>query len=128
MLLNPDTIGAAARRIGITPGDLTVVLQQGDAVTYNAGDYLFHESTPRQWFGIVLEGEVETLRGAQARSVVLATHTAGALLGEGTMLGESTHWASAVTHKGASVWQISRAALEQVRRDKPEVFYHIVGR
>src|SRR5262249_40574365 len=84
--------------------------------------------TPRQWFGIVLDGEVETLRGAQARSVVLATHTTGALLGEGAMLGESTHWASAVTHKGASVWQISKEALEEVRRDKPEIFYHIVGR
>jgi len=33
-----------------------------------------------------------------------------------------------MTRKGASIWQISRDALEQVRRDKPEVFYRIAGR
>ena len=44
------------------------------------------------------------------------------------MLDESPHAASAVTRKGASVWQISRLALDEVRAEKPEVFYRIVGR
>lgn len=128
MLLNPDTIAATAKRIGISAGDLTAVLQWGDPVMYQPGDYLYHESTPRQWLGIVLEGEVEIVRGAQARSTTLATLAPGALIGEGVMLDDSPHAANAVTRQGASVWQIPRAALEKGRLDKPEIFYRIVAR
>jgi aspartate ammonia-lyase len=128
MLLNPDTIAAAAKRIGISAGDFTAVLQGGDAVSYQAGDYLHHESTPRLWLGIVLEGEVDIVRGAQARTTVLAILTPGAIMSEGVMLDDSAHSASAMTRKGASVWQISRAALDGVRKDKPEIYYRIVGR
>src|SRR5436190_14670049 len=123
MYLNPDTIAAAAKRAHISPGDLITALELGDAVTYQAGDFLFHESTPRQWLGIVIEGEVEIVRGAQARSTTLATLTMGALIGEGVVLDDSVHASSAVTRQGATVWQIPRAALDQLRLDKPEIFY-----
>jgi aspartate ammonia-lyase len=128
MSIDSDTIATTASRIGIPVDDLSAVIGRGTALTYKSGDYLFHESTPRQWLGIVLEGEVEIVRGAQARSTTLATLAAGALISEGVMLDESPHAASAVTRKGASVWQISRLALDQVRAEKPEVFYRIVGR
>jgi aspartate ammonia-lyase len=128
MLLNPDTIAAAAKRIGISAGDFTAVLEGGESVTYKAGDYLHHESTPRLWLGIVLEGDVEIVRGAQARTTVLAILAPGAILSEGVMLDDSPHSASAVTRKGAAVWQISRATLDQVRKDKPEIYFRIVGR
>jgi aspartate ammonia-lyase len=128
MTPDPETIAAAAKRIGISTEDLAAIVGQGGAVVYQAGDHLFHESTPRQWLGIVLDGEVEVVRGAQARSVTLATLVSGALIGEGVMLDDSPHAASALTRKGATVWQISRAALEQARTEKTEVFYRIVGR
>ena len=73
MNLNQETISAAAQRMGIAAEDLTAVVQQGSVTAYEAGAYLFHESTPRLWLGIVLEGDVEVQRGAQARSVIL-TH------------------------------------------------------
>jgi aspartate ammonia-lyase len=127
MILNPDTIAAAARRIGISSGDLSVLLQQGDAVTYQAGDFIFHESTPRLWLGILLEGDVEILRGAHARSTTVATLAPGALISEGVLLDDLAHATSAVARKGASVWQISRAALQQARADMPEIYYRVVG-
>ncbi len=128
MSLNLDTIAAAAKRIGIATEELAAVVQQGSAVSYGAGDYLFHESTPRTWLGIVLDGEVEIERGTQARTVTLATIVPGAVFSEGVMLDDSPHASSAVTRQGTRVWQISRAALEQVRTEKPEIFYRIVGR
>jgi aspartate ammonia-lyase len=128
MTIDPATIAAVAKTIGISTEDLAAVVRQGAPVTYQAGDFLFHESTPRQWLGIVLEGEVELLRGAQARSVTLATLVPGALVSEGVMLDDSPHAASAVARQGACVWQISRATLEQARADRPDVFYRIVGR
>jgi aspartate ammonia-lyase len=128
MSLSLDTIAAAAHRAGIATEDLAAIVRQGSDYAYEAGEYLFHESTPRNWLGIVLNGEVEIVRGAQARSVTLATLIPGAVFSEGVMLDESPHASSAVTRQGAKVWQISRADLEKVRTEKPEVFYRIVGR
>src|SRR4051812_16313499 len=128
MSLNLETIAAAADRIGIAIEDLAAIVQQGSAATYQAGDYLFHESTPREWLGIVLEGNVEIIRGAHARTTVLATLVPGAVFSEGVMLDDSPHASNAVTRQGAKVWQIKRATLEELRAAKPDVFYRIVGR
>jgi aspartate ammonia-lyase len=57
MILSLDTIANAAKRIGISTEDLAAVARQGAAVSFAAGEYLFHESTPREWLGVVLEGE-----------------------------------------------------------------------
>jgi aspartate ammonia-lyase len=128
MSLPLSTVAAAAQSIGISTEDLASVVQEGGAVAYSAADYLYHESTPREWLGIVLEGDVEIVRGAQARSVTLATLLPGAVFSEGVMLDDSAHASSAVTRKGARVWQIPRAVLEKTRAEKPEIFYRIVGR
>jgi aspartate ammonia-lyase len=128
MSLHIDTIATAAKRVGIRTEDLAAIVEMGDAVAHPAGDYLFHESTPREWLGIVLDGEVEIVRGAQARAVTLATLTPGAIFSEGVMLDDSPHAASAVTRQGAQVWKIPRASLEQIRDQKPEIYYRIVGR
>ena len=128
MNLSLDTIATVAKRIGIQAEDLAAVTSQGAAVSYAAGDYLFHESTPREWMGVVLEGDVDISRGAQGRATTLATLKPGAFFSEGVMLDESPHSASAVTRQGAKVWQIKRDALEKVRSEKPDVFYRIVGR
>jgi aspartate ammonia-lyase len=128
MSLPLETIAAAARRIGIVTDDLAAVVQLGSAQSYAPGDYLFHESTPREWLGIVLDGEVEIVRGAQARTVTLATLVPGAIFSEGVMLDDSPHAAGAVTRQGTRVWKISRGALEQIRTSKPEIYYRIVGR
>jgi aspartate ammonia-lyase len=128
MSFDPETIATAARRIGISTDDLAAVMQLGSSVTYQAGDYLFHESTPRLWLGVVQEGQVEILRGTQARQVDLVTLSLGAIISEGVILDDSPHATSAVTRHGATVWQIPRTALEKVRVEKPEIFCRIAGR
>ena len=127
MKLDQNTIAEAAQRIGIKPGELAAVLQRGGPVSYNGGDYLFHESAPRQWLGLVIEGEVELLRGQHGHSVRVSRAEPGAILSEGVLLDSSAHGTSAVTRHGATVWQIPRGELEAVRAESPEVFYRIVA-
>jgi aspartate ammonia-lyase len=43
------------------------------------------------------------------------------------MLDDTPHSSSAVAHRGAQVWQISRAELDKLRAGNPEVFYHLVA-
>src|SRR5688572_24696457 len=127
MKLNSDTIAAAAQRIGIKPEELAAVLQRGTSVVYKAGDYLFHESAPRQWLGLVIEGEIDLLRGNQGQRLLIGVAQPGAILSEGVMLDDTPHGTSAVTHRGATVWQIPRSELEKVREEQPEIFYRLVG-
>lgn len=127
MKIDSDTIAKAAGRIGVKPEELNSVLERGSAVTYKPGDYLFHESTPRQWLGLVMEGEIDLVHGQHGHSVLVGVAQSGAVLSEGVMLDESPHSTSAVTHQGATVWQISRDGLEDVREKTPEVFYRMVG-
>jgi aspartate ammonia-lyase len=127
MTLNSDTIAEAARRIGIKADELAAVLRRGASVTYKGGDYLFHESTPRQWLGLVIAGEVELLRGQHGRSLLIGVAQSGAIVSEGVMLDDTPHGTSAVTRQGATLWQISRAELDTVRQKSPQIFYRIVG-
>ena len=127
MKLEPDTIAEAAQRIGIKPDELAAILKRGSAVAYNAGDYLFHESTPRHWLGLVLEGEIDLLRGQHGKTVLIGVAQPGAILGEGVMLDDTPHGTSGVTRQGVKVWQIPRAELDKVRAEAPDVFYRIVG-
>src|SRR4249920_2935481 len=127
MTLDANTIAEAAQRIGIKPEELAAVLQRGTAVDYKGGDYLFHESTPRQWLGLVMEGEIDLVRGQHGQSVLIGVAQAGAILSEGVMLDDTPHGTSARTHQGARVWQIQRAELDQVRAEQPEIFYRLVG-
>ena len=127
MKLDSNTIADAALRIGIKAEELAAVLQRGTAASYKPGDYLFHESTPRQWLGLVMEGEVDLVRGQHGKSVLIGLAQPGAILSEGVMLGDTPHATSGVTHQGAKIWQISRADLEKVRQESPEVFYRLVG-
>src|SRR5437899_7078464 len=127
MNLDSNTITDAAQRIGIKADELGAVLKRGGSVRYGGGDYLFHESTPRQWLGLVLDGEVELIRGQYGQSVLIGRAQRGAILGEGVMLDDTPHSTSAVARLGAEIWQISRSDLDAVRAEKPEIFYRIVA-
>src|ERR1043166_2383972 len=127
MKLDSNTIAEAAQRIGIKAEELAAVLERGTAVTYKGADYLFHESTPRQWLGLVLEGEVDLVCGQHGQSVLVGLAQPGAILSEGVMLDDTPHSTSAVTRQGATVWQISRDQLDVVRADNPEVFYRLTA-
>jgi aspartate ammonia-lyase len=127
MKLDSHTIAEAAKRIGIQAEELASVLKLGTAVSYQPGDYLFHESSPRQWLGVVMEGEVELLRGQHGHSTRVGVAESGALLNEGVMLDDTPHSTSGVARQGARVWQIPRSELDSVRTENPVVFYRIVG-
>ncbi|RYD53742.1 MAG: aspartate ammonia-lyase, partial [Verrucomicrobiaceae bacterium] len=116
-----------AGAIGIEVGDLLNLFSRGHSREYQAGDYLFHESTPRQWMGIVEEGELEIIAGVHGSSTRLATLTRGAAFGEGVMLDDLPHSASAVALSPAKILLIPREAFDELRATKPDVFYRMVG-
>jgi aspartate ammonia-lyase len=120
---------APARAMGVAVEELLAIVEKGQVVAYEAGACLFHESTPRQWLGVVVEGEVEIVRGLHGRQTRLAMLADGALISEGILLDDCAHSASAFARGGAvRVLQVPRAVLEQVKSTKPEIYYRLVAR
>ena len=124
-----DQLEEPARSMGVPVNELAAIVEKGQVVGYDAGSFLFHESTPRQWLGIVLEGQIDVVRGLHGRQTHLATLTPGALISEGMLLDDCAHSSSAFARGGkASVLQVPQAVLEQVKSAKPEIYYRVVAR
>ncbi len=117
----------AAQQSGIQESDLSVFFSKGEEVAYEPNEWLFQESTPRQWAGILLEGDIELVRGLHGSSRHVATMVAGTLVSEGTFLDGDAHSNAAYSRNGCRVWQISRQSIDALRAENPELFYRIVS-
>lgn len=95
---------------------------------YEPNEWLFHESTPRQWFGVVELGEVRIVRGLHGQQICLAVLREGGVLSEGFLLDDLPHSAGSYTREGATVVQFSRQAIDEAKTDRPDLFYGIVAR
>ncbi|RYD33277.1 MAG: cyclic nucleotide-binding domain-containing protein, partial [Verrucomicrobiaceae bacterium] len=127
MAFSQERIVRLAETMAIAADELSAIIGQGASHFYPAGAWLFHESTPRLWMGIVEEGEVEIVRGNHGSSTRLATLRRGSAFSEGVLLDDLPHSASAVALTDVRVWLIPRAVFETLRAERPEVFYRMVG-
>jgi len=123
-----EILKTASKRIGVDQSDLRDFFARGEQLTYEAEEWLFHESTPRKWAGLVLDGEVEIVRGLHGSTKHLAVLAPGALISESAFLDEVAHGTGAFTRLGATVWQISIDRIEAFREEKPDIFYRIIAR
>jgi len=128
MIKIDEILQTASDKMGMAQADLKDFFTRGEQITYNAEEWLFHESTPRQWAGLVIDGEVTIVRGLHGSSRHLAVLAPGVLISESAFLNERPHATGAFTRHGATVWQISLSNLKAYRLEKPDLFYRIVAR
>ena len=128
MKIDKSVIRQAAKASGISEKDLILFFKEGERKVYKPNEWLFQESTPRKWAGIILEGEIELVRGLHGSSRHVATMIAGALISEGAFLEGDSHSNGSFTRNGVEIWQISREKIEALREQKPEMFYRIISR
>jgi aspartate ammonia-lyase len=121
-------IEETAHRMGISNEDMQTFLARGTMERYEPEAWLFHESTPRLWAGVVMEEEVTITRGQHGSTRHVAALGDGALISESALLDELPHSTGAFTRQGATVWQISRENIDSFRQENPDVFYRIVAR
>ncbi len=123
-----EILQTASQRMGVDKAELKKFFDHGVQQTYGAGEWLFHESTPRRWGGIILDGEVEIVRGVHGSTKHYATLGPGEMISEDAFLDDVPHTSGALTRQGATVWQISTDRIDAFRAEKPELFYRIVAR
>jgi aspartate ammonia-lyase len=99
----------------------------GRVIGYLPGAYIFHESQPRRAFGIVLKGRVELQTGQRGRPTVLSVLGAGDSFGEGSLLDDYPHSASALVKEPAEVLEIPREAIATIAAEQPELYSRLVA-
>jgi len=113
---------------GIAEDDRAFMAAMGQTRVYAPGEWLFHEFTPRQWYGIVVSGEVDLQVGLHGAVKRLGVVREGRVLSQGLLLEDGAHLASAFTRSGAEVFQLNREAIERLRQERPALFYALVAR
>lgn len=97
-------------------------------VQYKPGEWLFEECTLPEWFGIIEKGAVSIVEGPADQRRCLATLKEGAILSEHIFLNDLPHAVGCFTQDGAIVLQLSRRALQEARRTRPDLYYRIGAR
>ena len=101
MTMLERAIAAAANAVGADPQDLRGLATGATLREWQPEEWLFHESTPYHWMGIIEEGEVEIVRGLHGDEHLLYTLGKGSMVSEGAILGNTAHFASGRTRTGA---------------------------
>lgn len=128
MEITSQLIERLAEDLDVSPEELAEFVSCGERKVFPKGDFLFHESSPRQWFGIVLEGKVNLQRGLSGRNVTIACLTEGAIIGESMLINDLSHSVSGFALEEVAIWAIAKPKLEAFRTQNPSVFYRMVAR
>jgi aspartate ammonia-lyase len=125
-----ENILAALRRAPLTrrlsPEDLARVASCCRVLGYLPGTYVFHESQPRRFWGYVLRGRIELKKGPRARPRVTAVLGPHDTFGEGALLDDYPHSASAHVTNAAEILELPREAVQQLALDAPELYTRLV--
>ena len=96
---------------GFTEGDRAYLAGLLTRRVYAPGEWLFHESTPRLWYGIVASGEVELQVGLHGSAKRIGSVTAEAA--DQILVEEGPHIASAFTRAGSTVLPLDKPGVER---------------
>ncbi len=94
---------------------------------YKPKEWLFHQSTPRKWLGIVERGDIRIIAGSDEKHTCLAILKEGGVISERILVEDLPHTVSCFTQEGAVIIRWSRGSLEKIRKDHPDVHCRIVA-
>jgi aspartate ammonia-lyase len=133
--MSPHATAESLRNIAFFEGlpDTLVwhLAKVGEPATFVADDLIFGEGTPREFFAVILDGNVAIERNDPSRpgvTIRLATFGAGSVLGEGALLEPTPHGSSGRATRATKVLKFRSSELESVFRDKPALHAALVSR
>jgi aspartate ammonia-lyase len=121
------TLRAAALMRRIDAGEIEYLAGLTRVLGYLPGTYVFHESQPRRFWGLVLKGRVELRKGPRARPRVLYVMGPGDSFGEGSLLDDYPHSTSAYVLEPTEMLELPRDAMDRVAAERPELWARLVS-
>ena len=106
----------------LASGDRKYLIELGRVIGYLPGAYIFHESQPRRAFGLIVKGRLELRTGQRGRPTTLEVLGPGDSYGEGSLLDDYPHSASAYVREPLEALEIPREAIGRIRKERPELY------
>jgi aspartate ammonia-lyase len=113
---------------GVTESSLHQLAKLVQLKTYETGDTLFTEGAQRQFMAIITSGAIAIEKGVNGPPVRLVTLGAGEAVGEGVLLDDSKHGTSARALERTNAFLITKAQLDIMIKEHPQLFAALVGR
>jgi aspartate ammonia-lyase len=126
-----ENVLEALRRTPLTrrlaAADLDRVAAACRVLGYLPGTWIFHESQPRRFWGLVLRGRIELQKGPRARPRVTAVLGPGDSFGEGALLDDYPHSTSAKVLEAVELVELPREAVQQLATEQPELYARLLA-
>lgn len=106
---------------GITPEEITLLIENASIEKYPAGTVLCHEGAYEHTFYIVLDGKAHVTRHFDESEKLLSALESGDFFGEMALLHNAPRIASVTAATPLTVMEIKRAAFERVLRNSTAV-------
>ncbi|HSJ10537.1 MAG TPA: aspartate ammonia-lyase [Longimicrobiales bacterium] len=97
------------------------------ALGYLPGAYIFNESQPRRFWGLITRGSVALEKGPRARPRVLYVMGTGDSFGEGSLLDDYPHSTSAQVLEPTEIIELPREAMTRIAHERPELYAQLVA-
>lgn len=94
--------------------DLVALSKNAKEVRLSRGETLFAEGSPGQNAYVICEGELEILKEAQGRNVLLAVRKPGEMIGEMALLEEAPRMASVKARSDSLLLAIDKESLDEL--------------
>jgi aspartate ammonia-lyase len=107
--------------------DLEQLVARGRVIGYLPDTFLYHEHQPRRFWGVLLKGRIALERGPRGSPRLLYTMEQGESFGEGSLLDDYPHSASARVVEPAEVLEIPREAFTALGADNPELYRQLLA-
>jgi aspartate ammonia-lyase len=94
---------------------------------YDSGTFIYHESQPRRFWGVLLRGSVVLEKGPRSRPRRLYTLEPGDSFGEGSLLDDYPHSSSARVLEEADVLELPREAFTTIASERPDLYRRLLA-
>ncbi|CAN5668692.1 hypothetical protein BH23GEM10_BH23GEM10_11750 [soil metagenome] len=121
------TLRAAALMRRIDSAEIEYLAGFVRVLGYLPDTYLFHESQPRRFWGLILKGRIELQKGPRARPRVLYVMGRGDSFGEGSLLDDYPHSTSALVIEPTEILELPRDAMACIAKERPELYARLVA-
>ncbi|HEX6307369.1 MAG TPA: aspartate ammonia-lyase [Longimicrobiales bacterium] len=111
----------------LSADDLEYLAGHSRTIGYLRDAFIFHESQPRRFWGMVLKGRVALIKGPRARPLVLFTMGPGDSFGEGSLLDDYPHSTSALVVDSCEVLEVPREAFARIAGERPDLYRRLLA-
>ncbi len=108
---------------------IDVLAEYGHVQEFPPGHWITQQGAPREWFAVLLWGELELLHGRHGDPRRVGLLGQGAMVFEGFLIGDqSPHGLSTRSTSPVSLLMVDAAGVAQLRDDRPDIWPELILR